>query len=101
MSHKLITHIIVDGMPDGNKKRQVSPICSNPDDMEKGVYFLGYNGSRRLSLTDLQADEKIHLLPLPVAVNENLTLWINADRKVFYRTGILCFPWTHISTLFS
>lgn len=101
--HAIITHVIIDGgLPETGKRKQLSPICSNPEDIEKGFYFLGYNGYRRLKLADLEANSNIHAVPEQPLVKENRTIWIDAGKKVYDRTDgdLMSFEnWTHIGTV--
>ena len=86
MAHLIITHIVCDGgLPQGGGKKQVSPICSNPeDDFREGICYLGYNGFRSLKIVDIEDQNNVYRLPEHPIVKEYCYVWIDADRKVYY-----------------
>ena len=86
MAHIIITHIICDGgLPKIGNKKQVSPICSNPfAELEEGVCFLGYNGCKRLKISDVETQKGVYRLPEQPAVKEDCYILIDANGNVYY-----------------
>jgi hypothetical protein len=83
--HTLITHIIYMRRP-AKGYTQVIPICSSEEEVEKGRYFLGYDGSVPLSDRDLVSDtaNKISKLPNPVQILSDNYLWLDSHGEIFY-----------------
>ena len=73
MEHTLITHVIVDGLPEKGHKF-ITPICSSEEELEKGNYFLGYDGSRPLDLETVKSTYGIRTLQEPFAMSEDKDL---------------------------
>ena len=83
--YTLITHIIYMRLP-AKGYAEVIPICSSEEEIEKGRYFLGYDGSFPLSDKDLVSynGNKISKLPNPVQILSNNHLWLDSHGEIFY-----------------
>ncbi len=98
-AHEFITHIVWDKpLPTGTVKKQVIPVCSSANDYANGYFFVGYNGSRRLTLQRLE-DPAIVALPEMPKIKKHCTVWIDADKKVYYRNVLDRDVWEHIATI--
>jgi hypothetical protein len=83
--HNLITHVVYDSTP-GQGFKQVSPICSNEIDLEKGIYFWGYNAKRELTEEQLLPEEGgnsiCYKLPQPIKIPGRKFVWINERKEI-------------------
>lgn len=80
-----ITHIVADKVPEKNY-RQISFLCADNESYAKGIYYYGYDGSRRLTEAQLSEEineGKIVRLSRPITVESKKYLWLDSKGKLW------------------
>jgi hypothetical protein len=80
-----ITHIFPEKLPEKNYK-QISFLVATNDSYSNGIMHLGYNGSRKLTESELSeeiSEGKIVRLVDPIIVESKKYLWIDSTGKLW------------------